>query len=230
MSTISSAKISHAENENPHVMIALADNTDDVEIQNIQVQPSTIRAGDTFTVSATLVNNYSNSIFLEHGACGSIFSVTFDNHVTVNEKNKNCTANIIMHKINPSEKIAGTSPPSGITSISYRASATGTANATVTFSYSVRNQTDPTQSEIEKTISKSFLFTILDNSTGVKLANNTPLKQFKSGISAENVKCKDDLKLVIKMDNHLPACVKPTSVPRLLTQGWNECCWAVPLD
>ncbi|MGI0042042.1 MAG: hypothetical protein ACRD94_08800, partial [Nitrosopumilaceae archaeon] len=64
----------------------------------------------------------------------------------------------------------------------------------------------------------------------VSVDSESPLKQFKSGISSENVKCKDDLKLVINMDNHLPACVKPTSVSRLLTQGWNECCWTVPLE
>lgn len=47
-----------------------------------------------------------------------------------------------------------------------------------------------------------------------------PLKQFKSGISAEDVECKQDLQLVIKSTNGLPACVKQESVAKLIERGW----------
>src|SRR5690242_15469357 len=40
-------------------------NTNNVEIQNIQVQPSIIKVGDTFTINATLVNDSPNSISLQ---------------------------------------------------------------------------------------------------------------------------------------------------------------------
>ncbi len=46
-----------------------------------------------------------------------------------------------------------------------------------------------------------------------------PLKQFKSGISAENIQCKEELYLVIKHDN-TPACVKQDSILELDKRGW----------
>ncbi|MDE1832671.1 MAG: hypothetical protein KGI02_09950 [Thaumarchaeota archaeon] len=48
----------------------------------------------------------------------------------------------------------------------------------------------------------------------------SPLKQFKSGIKAENVTCKEGFERLIKGENGHPVCVKPTSVTRLLQQGW----------
>ena len=50
----------------------------------------------------------------------------------------------------------------------------------------------------------------------------TPLKQFKSGIVAENVKCKEGLKMIIKLSNNSPACVKPESIPKLIEREWAE--------
>ncbi|HET6458600.1 MAG TPA: hypothetical protein VFG24_06955 [Nitrosopumilaceae archaeon] len=48
----------------------------------------------------------------------------------------------------------------------------------------------------------------------------TPLKQIKSGVMLQDVKCREGLVLVIKeLDQH-PACVKSTSEQRLLTHGW----------
>ncbi|MDC8452604.1 MAG: hypothetical protein LV477_06810, partial [Candidatus Nitrosotalea sp.] len=47
-----------------------------------------------------------------------------------------------------------------------------------------------------------------------------PLKQFKSGIAAEDVKCSTDYTLVIKVEDGSPACVKPEHVTRLIQNGW----------
>lgn len=61
------------------------------------------------------------------------------------------------------------------------------------------------------------------NPSGYNPQNNTllsPLKQFKSGIAANNVTCKQDLQLVIKSKDNFPACVKDTSIGRLVRQGW----------
>lgn len=46
-----------------------------------------------------------------------------------------------------------------------------------------------------------------------------PLKQFESGISFDEIQCKDGLVLIQKY-NGSPACVKPDSVVELLTRGW----------
>jgi hypothetical protein len=49
----------------------------------------------------------------------------------------------------------------------------------------------------------------------------SPLKQFNSGILAKDIQCKEHLKLVIKIKDSSPACVKPNSVARLIIYGWN---------
>ncbi|MDE1770920.1 MAG: hypothetical protein KGI28_10285, partial [Thaumarchaeota archaeon] len=56
-----------------------------------------------------------------------------------------------------------------------------------------------------------------DNLT--KAIHLSPLKQFKSGIKAEDVKCSSDFILVINR-NYSPACVKESSGIELLLRGW----------
>ena len=205
----------------------LKENTNNVEIQNIQVQPSTIKVGDAFTVTTTLFNNSTFPIILDGGTCSindikhvPFFTVTFDNHAKIKEKNINCAGVGVSQILNPEKNIVGTSPDFTAT---YIATESGTANVTVTFSYDVKNQTDPAQPNPRQTISKSFLFTILDNNTGTKTVTEaalSPLKQFKSGISTYDIKCSDGYTLTIKSEDGHPACVKPGSVARLLQQGW----------
>ena len=48
----------------------------------------------------------------------------------------------------------------------------------------------------------------------------SPLKQFKSGISAYDVKCNQGLILIIKSTDGSPACVKPDNVIQLVKIGW----------
>ncbi len=47
----------------------------------------------------------------------------------------------------------------------------------------------------------------------------SPLKQLHSGIAAQNVKCSDELELVLNSQKS-PACVRHVSLPRLLSHGW----------
>jgi carboxymethylenebutenolidase len=49
---------------------------------------------------------------------------------------------------------------------------------------------------------------------------DTPLKQFKSGISIEEIKCKEGLQLVMKKTNGNPACLRPVTVATLIERGW----------
>jgi hypothetical protein len=49
---------------------------------------------------------------------------------------------------------------------------------------------------------------------------SSPLKQFKSGIAVNDIQCKQGFELVIKSHNNFPACVKLSSLARLLEQGW----------
>jgi len=48
----------------------------------------------------------------------------------------------------------------------------------------------------------------------------SPLKQFKSGIAANNVECRQDLQLVTKAEDNSPACVKTDTAFHLSTLGW----------
>lgn len=48
----------------------------------------------------------------------------------------------------------------------------------------------------------------------------SPLKQFKSGIAAEDVQCSTDYTLVIKSEDGHPACVKPDTANILIEHGW----------
>lgn len=212
---------------------AHADDTDGISIQNVKVQPSTIKVGDTFTVTATLVNNSTVPIVLEGGTCVPLiehvpfFTVMLDSHTKIKSKNLTCAGVGLSQILNPGKNLTGTSPDS---TLFYIATEPGTANVTVTFHYSVKNQTDPTQANIEQTISKSFLFTIYDNKTSIQTSPRggpsftfdkiTPLKQFKSGIRAEDIKCSVDHVLTIKSEDGSPTCVKPDTAKKLIQRGW----------
>ncbi|QLH07140.1 hypothetical protein [Nitrosopumilus ureiphilus] len=52
------------------------------------------------------------------------------------------------------------------------------------------------------------------------LSITSPLKQFRSGISYDDIQCKDGLELVGKMPYAHPKCVKPESVEKLTIRGW----------
>jgi len=52
--------------------------------------------------------------------------------------------------------------------------------------------------------------------------SSSPLKQFKSGVAAEDVICKEGLQLIIKSKDHTPACVRPSSISKLIAQGWGD--------
>jgi hypothetical protein len=48
----------------------------------------------------------------------------------------------------------------------------------------------------------------------------SPLKQFDSGIAANNIVCTNDLTLVIKAEDSSPACVTPETANVLIERGW----------
>ena len=47
-----------------------------------------------------------------------------------------------------------------------------------------------------------------------------PLKQIKDGHDSSSVTCSEGFELVLKQSNGLPACVKPSSVAKLIQRGW----------
>ncbi|HET7336704.1 MAG TPA: hypothetical protein VFJ23_02305 [Candidatus Nitrosotalea sp.] len=53
-----------------------------------------------------------------------------------------------------------------------------------------------------------------------QLEVSSPLKQFKSGIAVNDVKCRQGLQLVIKAKDNSPACVKLDAAYILIKRGW----------
>ena len=47
-----------------------------------------------------------------------------------------------------------------------------------------------------------------------------PVKQVNAGMEPSNVTCTEGLELVLKMSNGQPACIRPSSVEKLIERGW----------
>ncbi len=60
------------------------------------------------------------------------------------------------------------------------------------------------------------------NTQQSKTVKLSPLKQFKNGVSPYYIVCEDNLQIIIKKNNNLPACVKPETALKLLERGWTE--------
>jgi hypothetical protein len=199
-----------------------ADSSDPVQILNVQVQPNIIKVNDTFLLDITILNNSTFPIYLTSGSCDPAFSVVSNTHAKQVYPNIACTAEAILQKVDPQSQvtISNANKPGVI----YQVVQPGTATVNITLPYFVKNQTATDYSNIYYNTSKSFQFLIHD-------ANETyaqkppayfapPLQQIKAGVSAQNVKCGVNLSLVIKSKDNSPACVKKTSLERLVRHGW----------
>ena len=51
---------------------------------------------------------------------------------------------------------------------------------------------------------------------------DSPLKQSRSGISIQDISCKENLQLVFKWKDGSPACVKPQTLRKLVERGWGR--------
>ena len=80
---------------------------------------------------------------------------------------------------------------------------------------------NPTGTNTTSTNSESTEEDMMETEDEVTPAVLSPLKQIKSGIVPENVVCKDGLDLIFKL-NGQPACVKTTSVQKLIAWGWTQ--------
>ena len=62
---------------------------------------------------------------------------------------------------------------------------------------------------------------VSDEPEKTDLAPLAPSKQIKGGVEAKNIQCKESLELIFKSSGE-PACVKETSVQKLITWGWTQ--------
>ena len=80
---------------------------------------------------------------------------------------------------------------------------------------------NPTETNATSTNSASTQDDMMVTEDEISPSVLSPLKQIKSGIVPENVVCKEGLELVFKL-NGQPACVKTTSVQKLIAWGWTQ--------
>ncbi len=133
---------------------AYSQNSDGVMVENAHLDQSTINVGENFTITATLVNNSPNVISV-HNNCISPFSADFDSHAEL-QVLKPCIYFAISKQLNPGENMTVTGPGANV---AYRAVVSGQANATITFNYSIVNQTSLNMTS-NPSVSKSILFTV----------------------------------------------------------------------
>ena len=60
-----------------------------------------------------------------------------------------------------------------------------------------------------------------DNLDWFSIFYPAPLKQIKSGLNNDEIKCKESLELIQKYDKS-PVCVKPATVDKLVERGWTD--------
>lgn len=80
----------------------------------------------------------------------------------------------------------------------------------------------PENTGIINVINGTYLQSISEITTGLNATSGieSPLKQFKSGISALDVKCNQGLQLILKSEDGFPACVKSDTSQILIKRGW----------
>lgn len=61
---------------------------------------------------------------------------------------------------------------------------------------------------------------VTDSSIKVNLSYMSPLKQYKEGIKASEVICRENLNLILKSTDNSPVCVKPVTKSKLIERGW----------
>ncbi len=60
-----------------------------------------------------------------------------------------------------------------------------------------------------------------ESSNKIDVSKLAPLKQIKEGVKPENIQCKETLELIFKSSGE-PACVKTSSVQKLVSWGWAQ--------
>jgi len=104
---------------------------------------------------------------------------------------------------------------------SSNSTSTETTATTESNSTSTEDETMVVEDEItvsEDEMVETEVETMEDEMTPTVLS---PLKQIKEGVAPENIVCKEGLELVFKL-NGQPACIKTTSIQKLIAWGWTQ--------
>ena len=65
-----------------------------------------------------------------------------------------------------------------------------------------------------------WVFTVISVPFASGYSGDSPREQFSKGIDPHDVKCKENFEIVFKNSDFSPACVKSTSVQKLIERNW----------
>jgi len=94
---------------------------------------------------------------------------------------------------------------------------------TISYQFTPEKTGDYTVNVTSRDISASTDFHVRLNRAGGSIDNGvfqSPLKQFKYGISTWDVRCKEGHMLITKATDYSPACVRPLTYDKLVDRGW----------
>ena len=122
-----------------------------VDLVNIHPSPSNVKAGNTFELIATVVNNSPDSIMLPAGRCDSPLTAFFMANVAIRQDQfQGCNATSTPFELNQGEEVTVAGPVPGTL---YQAIKAGKTPATATVYYLTENMQPGN-------VTKSFVFTI----------------------------------------------------------------------
>jgi len=97
---------------------------------------------------------------------------------------------------------------------------TMTENATMTTNGTMNQNTNSSGTMTFPTINETLATGETVKVTKNETTTAPPLQQLRNGVSAHDIKCANDMQLILKKEDGSPACVKPGDVTTLIERGW----------
>jgi hypothetical protein len=128
-----------------------------VKVFRIHTIPSKVAIGNTFGLRGIVFNNSTATITFANGTCTSPISITFNKNVMIQPQATTASCKAQLVTLKPGEQSPILSP--NLSGITYRATAPGMTNATMTFKYGAVTATS--KSPISDSVSRVYSFNIL---------------------------------------------------------------------
>jgi hypothetical protein len=127
-----------------------------VKLFRIHTIPSKVAVGITFSLRGIVFNNSTATITFDNGTCSSPISITFNKNVMNVPQGATASCKAQQVTLKPGEQSHILSP--NISGITYRTTAPGMTNATMTFKFGA--VTSASKSPISDSISRVYTFNI----------------------------------------------------------------------
>ena len=127
-----------------------------VKVFRVHTVPSKVAVGNTFGLRGIVFNNSTATITFANGTCTSPLSITFNKDVMTEPKATTASCKAQQVTLKPGEQSPILTP--NLSGITYRATAPGMTNATMTFKYGA--VTGTSKSPINDSVSRVYTFNI----------------------------------------------------------------------